>query len=226
MGHQLRASGARFQSLSPDATAALHRVQDQQSSRSDRLEDGRADRTRAWPERHRGTRPHRLRGRDSDRRPAKPPPSTGSDPQPAALEAFSGQWHDQELHSAHSDPDDPQQTQLGAPLHHPRQKARQFAAVHKQVVGPFDLNRKAPLLKPLHHRQGQRQAKQAGLTGPLAPPRQGSTDPDTTWRRNPGAPPLADSPALVGGNDGARSCLLYTSPSPRDRQKSRMPSSA
>ena len=26
--------------------------------------------------------------------------------------------------------------------------------------------------------------------------------------------------------DGARTCLLYTSPSPRDRQKSRMPSSA
>ena len=25
---------------------------------------------------------------------------------------------------------------------------------------------------------------------------------------------------------GAKSCLLYTSPSPRDRQKSRMPSSA
>ena len=100
---------------------------------------------------------------------------------------------------------DPQQTQLGAPLHHPWKKARQFAAVHEQVVGPFDLNRKAPLLKPLHHRQGQRQAKQAGLTGPLAPPGQGSTDPDTTWRRNPGASPLADSPALVGGNDGARS---------------------
>ena len=28
------------------------------------------------------------------------------------------------------------------------------------------------------------------------------------------------------GFDGIRSCLLYTSPSPRDRQKSRMPSSA
>ena len=52
---------------------------------------------------------------------------------------------------------DPQQTQLGAPLHHPRQKARQFAAVHKQVIRPFDLNRQAPLLQPLHHRQGQRQ---------------------------------------------------------------------
>ena len=30
--------------------------------------------------------------------------------------------------------------------------------------------------------------------------------------------------ALVGGLSGA--CLLYTSPSPRDRQRSRMPSSA
>ena len=27
-------------------------------------------------------------------------------------------------------------------------------------------------------------------------------------------------------HDGAATCLLYTSPSPRDRQKSRMPSSA
>ena len=31
------------------------------------------------------------------------------------------------------------------------------------------------------------------------------------------------APAAHGGN---RTCLLYTSPSPRDRQKSRMPSSA
>ena len=98
---------------------------------------------------------------------------------------------------------DAQQTQLGTPLHHPREKARQFASIHEQVIGPFDLNRKAPLLKPLHHRQGQRQAKQAGMTGPLAPPGQGSTDPDPTWRRNPGAPPLTDSPALVSSNDGA-----------------------
>ena len=32
--------------------------------------------------------------------------------------------------------------------------------------------------------------------------------------------------ALIGAAIGSRSCLLYTSPSPRDRQKSRMPSSA
>ena len=35
---------------------------------------------------------------------------------------------------------------------------------------------------------------------------------------------------VLGSRDtivcGAKSCLLYTSPSPRDRQKSRMPSSA
>ena len=31
---------------------------------------------------------------------------------------------------------------------------------------------------------------------------------------------------LFGGSDGNLTCLLYTSPSPRDRQKSRMPSSA
>ena len=32
--------------------------------------------------------------------------------------------------------------------------------------------------------------------------------------------------ALLGGVAGLLTCLLYTSPSPRDRQKSRMPSSA
>ena len=32
--------------------------------------------------------------------------------------------------------------------------------------------------------------------------------------------------SLVGHNDVRKACLLYTSPSPRDRQKSRMPSSA
>ena len=31
---------------------------------------------------------------------------------------------------------------------------------------------------------------------------------------------------IMETEDGSRSCLLYTSPSPRDRQKSRMPSSA
>ena len=33
------------------------------------------------------------------------------------------------------------------------------------------------------------------------------------------------APAIVWGTD-PQTCLLYTSPSPRDRQKSRMPSSA
>ena len=32
--------------------------------------------------------------------------------------------------------------------------------------------------------------------------------------------------ASSGLNEDVKSCLLYTSPSPRDRQKSRMPSSA
>ena len=37
----------------------------------------------------------------------------------------------------------------------------------------------------------------------------------------------SDSGSLLGGKKiEAMSCLLYTSPSPRDRQKSRMPSSA
>ena len=41
---------------------------------------------------------------------------------------------------------------------------------------------------------------------------------------------LAAVPRLMGGADApvyqSTGCLLYTSPSPRDRQKSRMPSSA
>ena len=36
----------------------------------------------------------------------------------------------------------------------------------------------------------------------------------------------ASSAGAAGGYGDARGCLLYTSPSPRDRQKSRMPSSA
>ena len=52
-------------------------------------------------------------------------------------------------------------------------------------------------------------------------------DLDWLW----GTPPGNDgSPATlrldVVGHGAARACLLYTSPSPRDRQKSRMPSSA
>ena len=40
---------------------------------------------------------------------------------------------------------------------------------------------------------------------------------------------VADSPApidVISGEQLIHTCLLYTSPSPRDRQKSRMPSSA
>ena len=37
--------------------------------------------------------------------------------------------------------------------------------------------------------------------------------------------PIVVSP-LAGGGDEARACLLYTSPSPRDKRQSRMPSSA
>ena len=35
-----------------------------------------------------------------------------------------------------------------------------------------------------------------------------------------------DKMTLTEAREFAKSCLLYTSPSPRDRQKSRMPSSA
>ena len=38
--------------------------------------------------------------------------------------------------------------------------------------------------------------------------------------------PLAEAARAHADLEGRRTCLLYTSPSPRDRQKSRMPSSA
>ena len=38
--------------------------------------------------------------------------------------------------------------------------------------------------------------------------------------------PHTRSPQVVGSSSNQSLCLLYTSPSPRDRQKSRMPSSA
>ena len=37
---------------------------------------------------------------------------------------------------------------------------------------------------------------------------------------------VVDSAVMATVSDRLRDCLLYTSPSPRDRQKSRMPSSA
>ena len=53
--------------------------------------------------------------------------------------------------------------------------------------------------------------------------------------RQNGAPAISDRQSLTVGSEGPivlhdthllETCLLYTSPSPRDRQKSRMPSSA
>ena len=41
-----------------------------------------------------------------------------------------------------------------------------------------------------------------------------------------GSNPTPDKDKMYYGGDTSCICLLYTSPSPRDRQKSRMPSSA
>ena len=55
---------------------------------------------------------------------------------------------------------------------------------------------------------------------------------DTVLPQIPVKEPPAPTPAegkdaaLASGNETARDCLLYTSPSPRDRTRSRMPSSA
>ena len=49
------------------------------------------------------------------------------------------------------------------------------------------------------------------------------------WKKKYGAMELADAKRLKElekENAELKNCLLYTSPSPRDRQKSRMPSSA
>ena len=46
------------------------------------------------------------------------------------------------------------------------------------------------------------------------------------YRGWPTEPLTDESRVYEDSGDGARPCLLYTSPSPRDRQKSRMPSSA
>ena len=45
-------------------------------------------------------------------------------------------------------------------------------------------------------------------------------------RRQVGALIVKDKMIISDGYNGTPSCLLYTSPSPRDRQTSRMPSSA
>ena len=60
----------------------------------------------------------------------------------------------------------------------------------------------------------------------------GYSDPDSIWNLSMGAdafPLRADAWSDLDGDqfaDQPNLCLLYTSPSPRDRQKSRMPSSA
>ena len=49
------------------------------------------------------------------------------------------------------------------------------------------------------------------------------SDQHVLYRCTPIDPPIRDGPRLRALS---KACLLYTSPSPRDRQKSRMPSSA
>ena len=46
------------------------------------------------------------------------------------------------------------------------------------------------------------------------------------WSKELGIPTIAHTDNISSFTAWANDCLLYTSPSPRDRQKSRMPSSA
>src|SRR5665213_4512867 len=63
------------------------------------------------------------------------------------------------------------------------------------------------------------------------PPSSPGQAPSQSPGQSPGQPPAslpqaAVSPSNTPAGSDSRTCLLYTSPSPRDRQKSRMPSSA
>ena len=68
-------------------------------------------------------------------------------------------------------------------------------------------------------RNNQNQVKQINSSPPQA-----ANAPNPTPMLALPAP--ASSPASPAASDTGKACLLYTSPSPRDRQKSRMPSSA
>ena len=68
------------------------------------------------------------------------------------------------------------------------------------------------------------------ISGTLAELRESKDELDGLWVRarvdEPRRPDLADDVRALLGDGVVDVCLLYTSPSPRDRQKSRMPSSA
>ena len=66
-----------------------------------------------------------------------------------------------------------------------------------------------------------------GTTGGVTPP-PAITDPNggTTDTGNIDSNGDTTTGDTTGGDDGSTLCLLYTSPSPRDRTRSRMPSSA
>ena len=66
-------------------------------------------------------------------------------------------------------------------------------------------------------------------TGGATPVNQFYTEASSTVRNKAGSAVAAGPLCYLKGvtiNPSANTCLLYTSPSPRDRQKSRMPSSA
>ena len=74
----------------------------------------------------------------------------------------------------------------------------------------------------------QKKVKAADVEKPKQPKR--GEGPVQQMAKRRAADDLAGAPKAKepeeGGKTGAGACLLYTSPSPRDRQKSRMPSSA
>ena len=85
-----------------------------------------------------------------------------------------------------------------------------FATQREQAPSPQSVPNIALLLRPVI-------MLQIGL-GQVAPGRHAAGQPDVT----------ADARALADGDppQNGCTCLLYTSPSPRDRTRSRMPSSA
>ena len=76
-------------------------------------------------------------------------------------------------------------------------------------------------LKDCHNFSDFRKLAKRKLPSPIFHYIDGAADDEVTYKRNTEAFNEVDLVPNV-----LRGCLLYTSPSPRDRQKSRMPSSA
>ena len=88
---------------------------------------------------------------------------------------------------------------------------------HSQSVFEFGMQAAGATLGKMLKSKTTGNASKASVREPASSPTPRPTSPSSTISTQPTTPPPPPKPP---------SCLLYTSPSPRDRQKSRMPSSA